>query len=380
MSRRVVALGLAAFVALGLVDGMLGPAWPAIRAQLGQPLAALGELALLGSAGAVVSGLLAARVRSLFGAGGQLAAGAVAGAAALALFAASPWWGGVLGAALLLGVGAAAIDAGFNAQLALYHGPRLTNALHASYGIGATLGPLVVAAALATGSWRAAWIAAAIVWALLAIALRLRRRDFGGAMPERWREVASPSGRGALAVMLALFFLAVGVEAALGAWGATLLLARGWSRAAAAAWVASYWACFTAGRVALAAVGARLAPVLALRASSALLVAALAALLWTPLGLPLAGLGLAAFFPALVSLTPRRLGPDRVPAAVGYQLAAGTLGGTAVVGVAGIAAQWLGSAALAPFLLGTGALLVALELAASASSLRPQPGSAGRPS
>src|SRR5437868_8995274 len=142
MKNRTALLALAAFVVLGLPDGMLGPAWPAIRRELDQPLAALGELTALLSTGFVVSSVVSARVRARTGPGAYVAIGAGGAAVALAVIAASHVWAGLLVAALALGFFEGALDTGFNAHAALHHGPRLMNALHASYGVGGTLGPL----------------------------------------------------------------------------------------------------------------------------------------------------------------------------------------------------------------------------------------------
>jgi fucose permease len=359
--NRSAALGLAALGVLGVWDGIVGPAWPSIRHDLHQPLAALGEVSAAVSAGAVAVGLATGRIRRRVAAGAFLVFGALAAGLGFAACAATPWWPVFVAAAFVFGAGGAACDAGFNADAALRHGPRLMNALHASYGIGATAGPLLVAIALLGGSWRYAWIAGAAGWLFVAFLLWSSRSAFAFDAP-RMRTGNRPTHRVVLLIGL-LFFLAVGVEVAVGAWGATLLVHRGFTRAAAAAWVASYWAAFTGGRLALAAAGARLSPQVALRASSVVLLAGLALLFRSPLGLLLAGLGLAAFFPALVLLTPARVGAERTTAAVGYQLAAGTVGGSAVVGAAGIVAQWLGVGALAPFLLAAAALLAAAELA-----------------
>lgn len=362
MRTRAGLLGLVAFVVLGIWDGMLGPAWPAIRSELEQPLAALGEVSAAVSAGAVAAGLATGRIRRRVAAGAFVAAGAVAAGCGVAVGAATRWWPLFVVAAFVVGAGAAACDAGINADAALRRGPRLMNALHASYGIGATLGPLLVAAALLAGSWRLAWVVAAVAWAAVAVALTRHRAAFAFEPP---RGRAAQPARRTLLLMVALFFLAVGVEAATGAWGATLLVHRGLSRAAAAAWVAAYWGAFTAGRAALAALGNRVSPQLALRVSSVVVVAGELVLFRAPLGLPLAGLGLAAFFPALVLLTPVRVGPERTTAAVGYQLAAGTAGATVVVAAGGIVAQWLGIEALPPFLLAAAALLACAEVVAA---------------
>jgi fucose permease len=367
--NRTAYLALAAFLALGLPDGMRGPAWPSIRGQLGQPLAALGELTALISAGFVVSTVVSGRVQRRVGPGGYVAAGAAGGTIALALFASSQWWVGLLAASFAVGLFAGAVDAGFNAHAALYHGPRLMNALHAAYGVGATLGPLAVAAALAAGSWRWAWTAAAALDAIVCGALLLTRRDLPGGAPERWdKRQATAQRRGALPLMLVLFFLIVGLESAIGAWSPTLLQHRGLGRGATSAWVASFWACFTAGRVVLALAGRRISPGATLRASAAVALLGVALLAATPAGLPVAGLGLAGFFPALVTLTPFRLGADRAAAAIGYQFAAGTLGSTVLVGSAGLTAQFAGVGALVPYFAAVAVALVALELLVARSA------------
>jgi fucose permease len=365
MRNRTALLALVAFVVLGLPDGMLGPAWPAIRRDFGQPLAALGELTALLSAGFVVSTLVSSRIRARVGPGGYVALAAAGAAATLGAYAASPVWAGLLAASFALGFFNGSLDAGFNAHAALHHGPRVMNALHASFGVGATIGPLLVAAALSAGSWRWAWTAAACLDAIVFVALWLTRRDLAAAPPERWRHVApSQTTRRALALMLSLFFLIVGLEVAIGSWAPTLLEHRGYGRGETSAWVASYWALFTIGRAALAFAGTRIPPATTVRASTAVTLLGAVLLQWSPVGLPLAGLGLAGLFPALVSLTPFRLGADRAPAAIGYQFAAGTLGSTCLVGAAGLTAQFVGIGALVPFFAAAAAALVALELVA----------------
>jgi fucose permease len=363
---RAAAIAIAAFLAIGVPDGMLGPAWPWIRHDLHQPLAALGEVSGLLGLGALLSGLVAGRLRERVGAGLFLAGGALAGAITEALFGASPWWIGMLVLAFLVGAARAAVDAGMNAQAALHAGPRLLNALHGSYGIGATAGPLVVAAATSLVSWRAAWAVAATLWALVGGLLVLGRRDFPTALPARWLQAATVEPRKSLLVwQLSLFFLITGLEVAIGSWTPTLLEHRGWSRSAASAWTSIYWASFTVGRIALAAMGARAAPSITLRVGAAAVLGGVGLLALSPVGLLLAGLGLAGLFPALVALTPTRLGADRAASFVGYQLSAATAGGATVVAATGLAAQWLGIGATVPVLAGCAACLVGAELRAA---------------
>ena len=52
--RRVDILSLGSFVLLGLPDGMLGTAWPSMRATFGAPVGALGLILLVATAGSVL--------------------------------------------------------------------------------------------------------------------------------------------------------------------------------------------------------------------------------------------------------------------------------------------------------------------------------------
>jgi len=58
----------------------------------------------------------------------------------------------LLVAAVPLGFGAGAVDAGLNGYVARHYTGRHMNWLHACWGIGATCGPIVMAHVLATGA------------------------------------------------------------------------------------------------------------------------------------------------------------------------------------------------------------------------------------
>ena len=53
-----------------------------------------------------------------------------------------------------IGVAAGFLDSSVNTAVALANRNRLLNMLHGCYGIGTTIGPLVITAALLAGSWR----------------------------------------------------------------------------------------------------------------------------------------------------------------------------------------------------------------------------------
>jgi fucose permease len=96
-----------------------------------------------------------------------------------------------------------------------------------------------------------------------------------------------------------------------------------------------------------------------------------ALLWWSPLpvvggiGLVVLGLGLAAVYPTLMSLTPRRVGEGRASRAIGYQVAAAVAGFAVLPAAFGVLAERDGLELLGPVLLaGVGVVAALHRLAA----------------
>jgi fucose permease len=347
-----------ALAAVGLFDGALGVAWPSMRATFSQPLAALGVVLLGYTGGYFVTSLSGGWLLERTGTGWAMvgvATSAVAGATLLGL---APVWALVIVAAVLLGASGGAADLTLNHELAQHHGVRALGFLHAAWGLGAALGPVLVTGVVTNGwSWRLAYVPIVAVQAVLLV-VYVARRDDWAAVPRRADEPgdASPLDRVALAVALGLFLLYVGVEAGAGQWGFTLLTeGRGMPERTAGAWMSSYWLALTAGRLVLGIVGDR-RPANAVLTASVVGSAACATFLWLDPGgigfVALAPLGfaLAPVFPVLVAVTPERLGVHRAARAIGMQIAASSVGGVGIPGMMGITAQAFGVSSLAPML------------------------------
>ena len=253
------------YLAAALPGSTIGMLWPSMRVSVREPLSALAILLVAGVAAQVVSSAATGRVRARVRQGTLVAAGAALMAAALAMeSAASTLW--------LLVVGSAVYSAGFgfvntalNVYAAARFGPRNITWMHASYGLGATLGPLAVTALLATGAgWRPALASMSAVLAavgLLLIATRHRwedppRKPEGG--PKRPEASGASRARGKTA--LAATFIAVesGIETAAGIWGYVFLTSgRGVPATVAGVAVSAYWAMMFAGRALLGPVAER---------------------------------------------------------------------------------------------------------------------------
>ena len=80
-----------------------------------------------------------------------------------------PQWWMMVALGVFAGIGAGAIDAGLNTYVAAHFGERLMQWLHACYGIGVTIGPIIMTITLtATGKWRAGYIVVGIFQFILA--------------------------------------------------------------------------------------------------------------------------------------------------------------------------------------------------------------------
>lgn len=351
-------LAFIAFIALGMPDGLLGVGWPSIRAGFSLPLDALGMLLITGTTGYLISSFFNGKLIARLGVGGLLAAScALTGLALLGYTLVPAWWMMVL-LGVATGLGAGGIDAGLNTYVAANFGEGLMQWLHASYGIGITLGPVIMTTALTSfSSWRMGYVVVGAAQLVLGATFLLT-------LP-MWKRGEKPAGaqdakkltdyktsyletirRPAVWVSMAMFFLYTGAEIALGAWAYTLLTeSRGVLPQAAGLVTGSYWAAFTIGRFLAGLYTRRVGGHTLVQAS---LLGALfgSALLWANafpalslIGVALIGFSIAPIFPALVSGTRQRVGSRYAANTIGMQIAGAGLSGAIIPGLIGALAR-----------------------------------------
>jgi fucose permease len=382
----LILLAFIAFISLGLPDGLLGVAWPSIRANFGLPLDALGMLLFATTAGYLTSSFFSGRVMARLGVGGLLAVSCFLTGSSLLGYTLAPAWWVFLPLGVLAGLGAGAIDAGINTYIASEHGEGLMQWLHASFGVGITLGPIIMITGLNLfDAWRpgywvvsAAQISLALCFALTASLWKRRRPTSpeAEALPETQRlmdyqtSLRSTLRHPAAWVSVLMFFLYTGVELTLGVWAYSLLTeGRGIAPQVAGLFAGSYWGAFTLGRV-LAGLYARRVPMDTILRWSIVLALGGALLVWwnpsqvvTLLGVAVTGFAVAPIFPGLVSGTSARVGAEHAANTIGMQISAAGLGGAALPALAGVLAQNFSLEVIPPFLAVVIALLLLLYLA-----------------
>jgi fucose permease len=366
----LLALAFLAFIGLGLPDPLPGTLWPELRPHYAQPHGALGLLLAAMAAGYFAASLLSGRAMQAIGIGALLAASlAVTAAAALGQAAAPPWIA-FIALAALTGFGSGAVDAALNTFAALRFAPRHLNWLHACWGIGATLGPGIATALLAAGvGWQAGYAAVGALLAMLAAGFAwTRARWADGVAPEATALPALSALRQPMVRRLILvFFLLAGVEASAGQWAATVLVdSRGATVATGAAAATLFWAALALGRVAMGLVVDRIGADRLVRIAAPVAAAAALGFALAPRGADLVALALLAvalspLFPTLVARTPARLGAATALHAVGFQVAAATVGVAVLPGAIGLAVQAFG-AGVAPWLVAALTAVLAVQV------------------
>ena len=156
-------LACLAYLSIALPGSTLGLLWPSMRLSFHEPVGALGVLLVFGITASVISSAATGRLLSRVRVGPVLALGTMLSALALAVEALAPSLWVFTGGVMLFGLGFGAIDSALNVHAARHFGARDINLMHASYGLGATIGPLLVTALLSDRlGWRLAYGTAAV--------------------------------------------------------------------------------------------------------------------------------------------------------------------------------------------------------------------------
>lgn len=348
-----------AFISLGLPDSLLGASWPVMRPDLGAPLGMAGLLSMTVTVGTILSSLVSGAVVQRFGTGRVTLVSCFMTAGALFGYANAPSIAWLAVCAIPLGLGGGAVDAVLNHYVATRYKAHHMSWLHCFWGIGATTGPMIMAAFLSgNASWRSGYLAVAGIQftlvALLFVTLPLWGRSpakegegqqAAASAAESPAGTAGPNKNSGLLYALASFLFYCGVEATVGLWGSSYLVSmKGLPAEEAARWVSIYYAGITIGRFITGFITFRVSNRLLIRGGQlTALVGALFLLLPLPTGISLAGLlitglGLAPIYPCMLHETPVRFGEAHAPRIMGYQMAVAYTGSTVMPPLLGLLA------------------------------------------
>lgn len=257
-SGMVTAFG--AFILIGALQALYGPAIPGLREDFGLTPASAGLALSAHFLGALLGVLVFARWYARLPSRLLLAASYVAMAAGAAGFVLVDSWPVALGFAFVGGIGFGGIDYGLNHMFAIGFGERGTamlNLLNAQFGIGSIAAPAVIAW-LGPQSYPLVFLVVAGLTASLLFGIRgVREQTVSHESEDDVTAVASQRSFGVLAAFILFYVLNIGLESGVGGWETTHLEAVGYSLGTAAVATSAYWLAMTLGRFAIVPVTLR---------------------------------------------------------------------------------------------------------------------------
>ena len=343
-----------AFISLGLPDALLGSAWPSMYTELGASLSWAGIVSMIISVGTIVSALCSERLNLRLGTGGVTFLSVMLTAVALLGFSLSTSFWQLCLWAVPYGLGAGSVDAALNNYVALHYESRHMSWLHCMWGVGASIGPVIMGRALAGGTWQGGYRTIALLQfaltAVLLLSLRLWKRpqaNVEGAdfkphpIPELLRRPGVPQ-------VLLCFFCYSALEATAGMWAASYCtLVRGIDAETAARWASLFYVGITIGRGVCGFLTMKISDQNMIRLGQALIAAGVVLVL-APLGqgtlfagLITVGLGCAPIYPSIIHETPVNFGRDVSMSMTGLQMATAYVGSCLMPPLFGLLAQYV---------------------------------------
>lgn len=313
---------------------MFGVMWPDVRDRFGQSLGALGTVSLVYGISRMSTSGLGRRATRRFGIGSCFIVALVLLAIADIVTSGATSWPMFLAAVASIGMVSGLLDSVGAGVIATLGDVASAGTIHGFYGVGATIGPLVVAA---LPGWRISLVVSAAV-SLCALGLAVRARTSWPAPPTA--AVSADAGRPpvrAAALSLTMFFAFIALEVTFGNWLFTYLTeARGIGDTVAAVGVSGFWGGTMVGRLLL--VSNRLrdrADALGMPALAVLGAAATGLTTVLPgVGVVVAttavGLSISAIVPTLSARTADRVGAEHAQKVSGWQLLSANVGAIGV--------------------------------------------------
>ena len=324
------------FISLGLPDALLGAAWPNIYPEFQVPVSYAGIVSMIIALGTIVSSLQSDRLTRKFGTGMVTAASVATTALALWGFSISHSFISLCLWAIPYGLGAGSVDASLNNYVALHYSSKHMSWLHCMWGVGATVGPYIMGAALTGGAgWNAGYriisilqivLTAVLVWSLP----RWKQQTVGTAEAKRGsalslREILAIPGAKAI---LLCFFCYCGVEQTTMLWASSYLhLAKGVDAGTAASFAGMFCIGITIGRGINGFIAMKLKDPQMIRMGQAIILSGILVMLLpfgqtvSLIGFLMIGLGCAPVYPCIIHSTPAHFGAENSQAIIGVQMA-----------------------------------------------------------
>ena len=359
MATALLIIIYIAFIGLGIPDSLFGTAWPAIYSEFELPISFGSFVTIIISCGTVLSSVISSKIISRLGTNKVSAYSTLLTALALLSFSFAPNLWVMCFWAIILGVGAGAIDVALNNYVAIHYSATHMSFLHCFYGVGVSVSPYILSLVIAgnfgwRGGYRIAFAIQLIITLLLFLSLPLWRKAHGGENESEENTHKDLSFGSVLKIpgvkmMCSLFIASCAIECTCGGWGSTFLVEYKHLPAEKAAQIIMiYYIGMTLGRFLSGVLAAKLHSWKIIKLGQIVLGLALLLLILPggvylcALGMFLIGLGNGPLFPNFNYLTPENFGSDISQSVIGIQMASAYIGIMVAPAVCGLLGQVFG--------------------------------------
>lgn len=359
MATALLIIIYIAFIGLGIPDSLFGTAWPAIYSEFELPISFGSFVTIIISCGTVLSSVISSKIISRLGTNKVSAYSTLLTASALLGFSFAPNLWVMCFWAIILGIGAGAIDVALNNYVAIHYSATHMSFLHCFYGVGVSVSPYILSLVIAgnfgwRGGYRIAFAIQLIITLLLFLSLPLWRKAHGGENESEENTHKDLSFGSVLKIpgvkmMCSLFIASCAIECTCGGWGSTFLVEYKHLPAEKAAQIIMiYYIGMTLGRFLSGVLAAKLHSWKIIKLGQIVLGLALLLLILPggvylcALGMFLIGLGNGPLFPNFNYLTPENFGSDISQSIIGIQMASAYIGIMIAPTVCGLLGQVFG--------------------------------------
>ena len=328
-----------AFIGLGIPDSLIGSAWPAVHSEMNIPVEAVSVVTFLISGCTVLSSMFSTRILNKMGTAGVTAFSTAMTALSLLGFSLAPSFWFMLPLAVVLGLGAGAIDSGLNNYVALHCKASHMNFLHCFYGVGVSLSPYLMSRALSNIGWRGgyryAFYVQLVITILLIASIPLWKKDSSEETEEKSVNLTflQMAKKAEVRQVWVIMLVTNAIEYACGVWGSTYLVAeKNFEMKYGALALTIYYAGMSIGRFVSGLLANKISTWKRIWIGVSILAPAIIIMLLplpgivTVIGLFLVGLGNGSVYPNMIHLTPHNFGKDVSQAIMGSQISFAYMG------------------------------------------------------
>lgn len=325
------------FISLGLPDSLFGVAWPVVHTEFGinENFASFYSIITGVCTGGV--SFIAGKLIRKFGTANVTFISTLLTALGLISMSVAPNIVVMMIGTVILGYGAGVIDTALNNFVSLHYKAQHMNWLHAFWGVGVTVSPLIMSLFLTgeTGSWRNGYRVIALLQLSIAVIIAISLKEWSAIKETtETEEVATENKKGLLEILkikgVLTSILSQGLycsmEFLIGTWGASFLVhVHALKPDEAAKWISLYFGGIMVGRIISGFISMKASDNTMIRLGISVAFIGMI-MLSLPLGnvslvgLLLIGIGFGPIFPSVLHSVPERFGKEYSADITGFHM------------------------------------------------------------